>query len=166
MLPLKYPSLASRILSFIPSSICPWRILPSTYCSNLCFFIKVALSVKYSSASTAAPCWRFTNTQDLFSFMQTKASLYISLPTDAHLSVHSSVARLKLKLSIPYLAFFGNCGQYHDGHSDFHLTFILDTSLKFTTILQKNPQGLVYDLSGKVFPVHPLGYNSCSDSLS
>lgn len=112
----------------------PHILLPNTYCSNLHFFIKVTSSV---NASTAASCWGFTNTQDLSSSMQIKASLSISLPIDTHSSVHSSVAWLKIKLAIPPpppTAFFENCGQYHGDHSGFHLTFIL-TSLKFTTRL-------------------------------
>lgn len=52
MLLLKYCSLASTILSFIPSSLSPWRFLPihsspvppqylpSTYCSDVYFFIR------------------------------------------------------------------------------------------------------------------------------
>lgn len=67
----------------------PHILLSNTYCSNLFFFIKVK---SFVNTSTAAPCWGLTNAQDLFSFLQTKALLYVSLPTDAHLSVHSSVA--------------------------------------------------------------------------
>lgn len=128
----------------------------------------ISLHIKLISsvnASTATPSEGYHHTRPFFLHAK-QASLYVSLPTVAY----SSVGDTKIKLPSchsPPIAFLGNCGQYNYSHSDFHLTFILDSSLIFKASFELNLKNFffLHDRSGEVFPVHPLAYN-CSDSLS
>lgn len=116
-------SLDSRIFSFIPFFHMPLRILPTYYSPILTALICLHSKV-ISSANVS------TIIQDLSSSMKASFAWHISVCSCSF----KCRRQIKTKLSSchsPPLRFLGNCGQYNDGHSDFHLTFILDSTLKF-----------------------------------